>query len=144
VAGKRRIADLVLAKSSSLADLDTGQLRIALASAPTRCSPKTSPRARRGHAMSATRRRKPPARPTRGPRRPGARLLGHDTNQDRHPSRSPLRGPRDIDPVPRAAHCPAGRPWPEHYFAATYQKAASLAIALAAASDLLVTDDPDD
>jgi SNF2 family DNA or RNA helicase len=30
VAGKRRIADLVLPKSSSLADLDSGQLRIAL------------------------------------------------------------------------------------------------------------------
>ena len=34
VAGKRRIADLVLAKSSSLADLDTGQLRIALGIRP--------------------------------------------------------------------------------------------------------------
>src|SRR4029077_16753151 len=30
VAGKRRIADLVLPKSSSLADLDSGQLRVAL------------------------------------------------------------------------------------------------------------------
>jgi superfamily II DNA or RNA helicase len=34
VAGKRRIADLVLAKSSSLADLDTGQLRVALGIRP--------------------------------------------------------------------------------------------------------------
>jgi superfamily II DNA or RNA helicase len=34
VAGKRRIADLVLPKSSSLADLDSGQLRIALGIRP--------------------------------------------------------------------------------------------------------------
>jgi len=34
VAGKRRIADLVLPKSSSLADLDTGQLRVALGIRP--------------------------------------------------------------------------------------------------------------
>jgi hypothetical protein len=32
----------------------------------------------------------------------------------------------------------------EHYFAATYDKAASLAVALAAASGLLATEDPDD
>ncbi len=34
VAGKRRIADLVLPKSSSLADLDSGQLRVALGIRP--------------------------------------------------------------------------------------------------------------
>jgi hypothetical protein len=34
VAGKRHIADLVLPKSSSLADLDTQQLRVALGLRP--------------------------------------------------------------------------------------------------------------
>ena len=34
VAGKRRIADLVLPKSSSLADLDSDQLRVALGIRP--------------------------------------------------------------------------------------------------------------
>ena len=34
VAGKRHIADLVLPKSSSLADLDTDQLRVALGLRP--------------------------------------------------------------------------------------------------------------
>ena len=34
MAGKRRIADLVLPKSSSLADLDTEQLRVALGIRP--------------------------------------------------------------------------------------------------------------
>jgi len=34
VAGKRRIADLVLPKSSSLADLDQDQLRLALGMRP--------------------------------------------------------------------------------------------------------------
>ena len=34
MAGKRRIAELVLPKSSSLSDLDTGQLRVALGIRP--------------------------------------------------------------------------------------------------------------
>ena len=43
VAGKRHIADLVLPKSSSLADLDADQLRVALGLRPTtRSSPRTT------------------------------------------------------------------------------------------------------
>ena len=58
VAGKRHIADLVLPKSSSLADLDADQLRVALGLRPdtllTEDEHVTSPDARRraGHASS--------------------------------------------------------------------------------------------
>ena len=41
VDGKRRIADLVLPKSSSLADLDRDQLGAALGIRPDACSPRT-------------------------------------------------------------------------------------------------------
>jgi hypothetical protein len=96
--------------------------------------------------MSATRRRKPPARPTRRRRSAPVRdFWGHDTNEDRvpdpiRPSDDPATLIQSLGPPP----LPGGEAVAEHYFAATYQKAASLAIALAAASDLLETDDPDD
>jgi len=47
---------------------------------------------------------------------------------------------RSLGPPP----FPGGETIAEHYFAAVYQKAASLATALAAASDLLAVDDGDD
>jgi hypothetical protein len=47
---------------------------------------------------------------------------------------------RSLGPPP----FPGGETLAEHYFAATYEKAAAVAIALAAASDLLDTDEPDD
>ena len=83
VAGKRRIADLVLPKSSSLADLDSEQLRVrARASVPTPCSPRTWKRGR--SPMSTPRRRSSPAR--RNQRRrsaPAPRLLGNRARRRR-------------------------------------------------------------
>jgi len=95
--------------------------------------------------VSATRRRKPPARPARRRRTAPVRdFWGHDTNEEPAPERiRPSEDPaaliQSLGPPP----LPGGEAVAEHYFAATYQKAASLAIALAAASDLLDLDEDD-
>lgn len=56
------------------------------------------------------------------------------------PSEDPTAMIRSLGPPP----FPGGETLAEHYFAATYDKAASVAIALAAASDLLDTEAPED
>ena len=95
--------------------------------------------------MSGPRRRKPP--PQRSRRRRGAStrdFWGSDTTDDTPdvitPSDDPTVMIRSLGPPP----FPGNETIAEHYFAATYDKAASLAVALAAASGLLATDDPDD
>jgi hypothetical protein len=70
---------------------------------------------------------------------------GHETSEDPpaeliRPSEDPTALIQSLGPPP----LPGGETVAEHYFAATYQKAASLAIALAAASDLLDTGDQED
>jgi hypothetical protein len=95
--------------------------------------------------MSQSRRRKPPARAARGRRPPSARDFwgtpDYDTEPDLiRPSDDPTAMIRSLGPPP----LPGRETVAEHYFAAVYDKAASLAIALAAASGLLDTSDEDD
>ena len=147
VAGKRRIADLVLPKSSSLADLDTDQLRIALGIRPD--TVLTEDLARRGRSRDE----------------PGAPVevvgLADATPRRPKPSRD-FWGP-DLDPEePEAAPAPvrpSGHPtalikslgpppFPnagvaQHYFEAIYERAAALAIALATSAELAETPPPD-
>ncbi len=96
--------------------------------------------------MTAPRRRKPPARTNRRRRPVPARDFWGTAASDERPT-EPIRIADDptaliqsLGPPP----LPGGEAVAEHYFAATYQKAASLAVALAAASGLLDTDEPDD
>ncbi len=105
--------------------------------------------------MSAPRRRKAPTRPT--PRRrqgTGADFWG-STNRDAgdvdaisadsisadtiRMSDDPSAMVRSLGPPPLPGHEPAA----EAYFAVVYDKAAALAAALAAASNLLQLDDPE-
>jgi hypothetical protein len=96
--------------------------------------------------MSGPRRRKPPARPSRRRRPAPTRDFwgSEDTDDDQavviRPSDDPTAMIRSLGPPP----FPGGETLAEHYFAATYEKAATVAIALAAASDLLDTDEQDD
>jgi len=108
--------------------------------------------------MSTPRRRKAPARqsnrqsgrqPARqsGRRRPatGGDFWGTDSTVDElpesiTPSDDPAAMITSLGPPPIPGHETAAL----HYFDAVYAKAGALAIALAAASGLLVTDDPDD
>ena len=90
VAGKRRIADLVLPKSSSLADLDSDQLRVALGIRPDAVLTDDLLADRSGCArMSQNRRRKPAARKAPG-RRPTGREFWGTENRDEEPP-APIR-----------------------------------------------------
>jgi hypothetical protein len=95
--------------------------------------------------MSQPRRRKPQARSGRG-RRPGSArdFWGSGEHDDEpptliRPSDDPTAMIRSLGPPP----LPGRETVAEHYFAAVYDKAASLAIALAAASGLLDSSDED-
>jgi hypothetical protein len=95
--------------------------------------------------MSGPRRRKPAPQRSRRRRAASTRdFWGADTTDDTPdvitPSDDPTVMIRSLGPPP----FPGNETIAEHYFAATYDKAASLAVALAAASGLLATDDPDD
>ena len=89
--------------------------------------------------MSATRRRKPTAAPTRRRQaEPRRDFWGPDAAEKMElaplrPSDDPTVMVQSLGPPP----FPGGETLAQHYFAAVYQKAAALAIALAAASDLL-------
>lgn len=96
--------------------------------------------------MSGPRRRKPP--PQRSRRRRGAStrdFWGRDPGDDQTAdviamSDDPTVMIRSLGPPP----FPGNETIAEHYFAATYDKAAALAVALAAASGLLASDDDTD
>ena len=108
--------------------------------------------------MSTPRRRKAPARqsagrPNRQPARQGGRrrpatggdFWGTESTTDDlpeaiTPSDDPAAMITSLGPPPLPGHETAAL----HYFDAVYAKAGALAIALAAASGLLVTDDPDE
>lgn len=96
--------------------------------------------------MSGPRRRKPAPRPSRRRRPAPARdFWGRENTEDHtaviiRPSDDPTAMIRSLGPPP----LPGGETVAEHYFTATYQKAAMLAIALAAASGLLDTGEHDD
>jgi hypothetical protein len=96
--------------------------------------------------MSGPRRRKPAAPPSRRRRPAAARdFWGRENNEDHtaviiRPSDDPTAMIRSLGPPP----LPGGETVAEHQFVVTYQKAATLAIALAAASGLLDTDEHDD
>jgi len=96
--------------------------------------------------VSQQRRRKPAARPARG-RRPASMrdFWGSENRADEPPS---LITPSD-DPTAMIRSIgqpplPGRETVAEHYFVAVYEKAAALAIALAAASGLLDTSEADD
>jgi hypothetical protein len=90
--------------------------------------------------MSQNRRRKPAARKA-APRRPTGREFWGTDNRDEEPPASirpsddPTAMIRSLGPPP----LPSRETVAEHYFVAVYDKAASLAVALAAASSLLDT-----
>jgi hypothetical protein len=97
--------------------------------------------------MSQPRRRKPAARPANNKaRRPTGRdFWGSDDREEEPPalirmSDEPTAMIRSLGPPP----LPSRETVAEHYFTAVYDKAASLAVALAAASGLLDTSDTDD
>ena len=91
--------------------------------------------------MSQPRRRKQQARPARGRRPANARDFWGSAEREPEeaalirPSDDPTAMIRSLGPPP----LPGRETVAEHYFAAVYDKAASLAIALAAASGLLDT-----
>jgi hypothetical protein len=94
--------------------------------------------------MSEPRRRTPARRSRR--RRPaparefwGSPDFGDDVIDVITPANDPTTMLRSLGPAP----FPGGDTVAEHYFAAVYLKASAMAIALAAASDLLPVDDPD-
>ena len=95
--------------------------------------------------MSSRRRRKTPTRPTtrRTPAN-GRDFWGtNDTDEsvdDITPSDDPATMITSLGPPPLPGHETAA----QHYFDAVYEKAAALAVALAAANGVLSTDDPDD
>lgn len=95
--------------------------------------------------MSGPRRRKPPPQRSRR-RRASARDFWGSEHADDHtadiiaPSDDPTVMIRSLGPPP----FPGNETIAEHYFAATYEKAAALAVALAAASGLLATEDQAD
>ena len=108
--------------------------------------------------MSTPRRRKAPARQSKrqagrqparqsGRHRPatgnnfwGTEDTGDDLPASITPSDDPAAMITSLGPPPIPGHETAA----QHYFDAVYAKAGALAIALAAASGLLVTDEPDD
>jgi hypothetical protein len=99
--------------------------------------------------MSPPRRRKPQGRqgPNRGRKQPSIRdfwgtAAAHDEEEPTliRPSEDPRAMIRSLGPPP----LPGRETVSEHYFAAVYDKAASLAIALAAASGLLDTSEEAD
>jgi hypothetical protein len=96
--------------------------------------------------VSAQRRRKPAAAANRGRKPTSARDFWGTADPDDddieliRPSDDPTAMIRSLGPPP----LPGRETVAEHYFAAVYDKAASLAIALAAASGLLDMSDVDD
>ena len=88
VAGKRHIADLVLPKSSSLADLDTDQLRLALGLRPDELIDGRRPMNHPDQSRRNRSRRRPPPRDRR------RRHLAHPGAAARRSSRSPHRRTR--------------------------------------------------
>jgi hypothetical protein len=96
--------------------------------------------------MSGPRRRKPSPQRSRRRRTASTRDFWGRANSDDAaadviaPSDDPTVMIRSLGPPP----FPGNETIAEHYFAATYDKAASLAVALAAASGLLATEDQDD
>ena len=95
--------------------------------------------------MNAPRRRKAPTRPS--PRRrqgTGGDFWGSSTDAEAvdgiRMSDDPAAMVRSLGPPPLPGHEQAA----EAYFAVVYDKAGALAAALAAASDLLQVDEPDD
>ena len=139
VAGKRHIADLVLPKSSSLADLDAEP-----AARRARPAPRHPPH-RGGPREPSSRRRKPAA----GPAAAGTTSRSRSTSGVRCRScRSPSRSCRRADPT--ALLRSLGDPplqgqgaVAEHYLAAVVERAAGLATALAATAGLLAEPDDD-
>ena len=87
--------------------------------------------ARRGRRRAARRDARLLGRRRRGRRRPSSLI---------RPADDPTAMIRSLGPPP----LPGRETIAEHYFAAVYDKAATLAVALAAASGLLAPDDPDD
>ncbi len=93
--------------------------------------------------MSGPRRRKPPPQRSRRRRNASTRdFWGSDPGDDQSTpvievADDPTVMIRSLGPPP----FPGNETIAEHYFAATYEKAAALAVALAAASGLLATDD---
>jgi hypothetical protein len=94
--------------------------------------------------VTATRRRKPPARSARRRAAPTRDFWGGEQGEPDapgliRPSDDPTAMIRSLGAPP----FPGGETIAEHYFAAVYQKAATLATALAAASGLLDDTDND-
>jgi hypothetical protein len=92
--------------------------------------------------MTAPRRRKQPARPARRRAVPSRDFWGSAPAEDEavaliRPSDDPTAMIHSLGPPP----FPGGETIAAHYFSAVYQKAATLATALAAASGLLDTTD---
>lgn len=96
--------------------------------------------------MSQPRRRKAPARPKPRRRPAPERDFWGSANADQNlvdvirPADDPTAMISSLGPPP----LPSGDTVAEQYFAVVYEKAAALAVALAAASDLLHTDEQDD
>ena len=131
VAGKRHIAQLVLPRSSSIADLNTDQLRLALGLRPTSCSPKTTDEPARPARRNRGRRRPPPKRHRR------RRHLAHPgaaarRRADHRPRRTRPRLLRSLGDPPMPDRANAA-----DHFTTVVERAAAVAAALALSADLL-------
>jgi hypothetical protein len=95
--------------------------------------------------MSQNRRRKNTQRPAKARKPSGRDFWGRDDRDEEppaliRPSDDPTAMIRSLGPPP----LPSRETVAEHYFVAVYDKAASLAVALAAASGLLDTSETDE
>ena len=132
VAGKRHIAQLVLPRSSSIADLDTDQLRIALGLRPD-------------ELLSRGRRDEPAPPPLRRRRRrPAAPAPGAASTSGGPPTPlpevEPIAVPDDVGALLRSLGEPPtidGSVIAAGYFTAVVERAAAIAAALALSADLL-------
>ena len=138
VAGKRRIADLVLPSGSSLGDLGAEQLRAALGLRPDALIQDEPDAGDRGEEETAHEQAPPTGQPQRSP----ARFLGMARPAAEAPA--PIRATPDPSAVPRSLGDPPLGPnasATQRHLALVYEEAVRAATALAAANNLLAEDD---
>ncbi len=133
VAGKRHIANLVLPRSSSIADLNTDQLRLALGLRPEELLAEDDLMNR----PQPKRKRSNQRRPQQAKR---AKPVDIWRTPDPLPDVEPIAVPYEVGALLRSLGDPptiGGSVAPGHFFSAVIERAAAIAVALALSADLL-------